>query len=104
MSKIEPGPNFLSLEELAVLFGYSTTKHARAAIAKGSFPVPTYLIRGSRVADKDVVNYFFERLREEGIAYVDEYLKRTGRLGTASQGKGLREYNAKRKKKVQKNS
>ena len=63
----------LDLEELAALFGYVNRRAVVRAIRLEKFPIPTYeIIPGRVVADAHVVNEYFERKRQEGLAELGE--------------------------------
>lgn len=58
---------WIAVDELAPLLGvtYATAKNK---IALGTFEVPTYKLGKKIVADRAVVDAFFEARRKEGLA------------------------------------
>ena len=58
---------YFDVDELQALFGYKHKVSVYNAIKRGTFPVPTYKIRGSIVADREVVRRYFELKREAGL-------------------------------------
>lgn len=64
-------PYFL-LDEIYELFGYTNRRSAYNAIRLGRFPVRTYKIGRSIVADREVVREFFRREREAGAIHLQE--------------------------------
>lgn len=65
------GALYIELDTLALLFGYKNKETARKAIYSGAFPVATYKLRGSWVADKEAVKEFFRRKRAEAMAQLN---------------------------------
>lgn len=59
---------YLELPELAALLGYGRIESIHNAIYKGTCPVPTYKLGRRRVADRAVVQAYFARKREQGLA------------------------------------
>ena len=57
---------WIELRELAPLFGV-TFDTAKNKIAFGTFEVPTYKLGKKIVADRSVVDAFFEAKRERGL-------------------------------------
>lgn len=57
---------WMELEELAPLFGV-TPDTAKNKIAYGTFEVPTYKLGKKIVADRAVVEAFFEARRKAGL-------------------------------------
>ena len=60
---------YYTSEELAELMGMSV-QGLLNAVSRGNFPVPTYKLGKKRVADKTVVESFFEAKRAEGLAQI----------------------------------
>tara|TARA_B110000902_G_scaffold96429_1_gene113995 strand:- start:115 stop:330 length:216 start_codon:yes stop_codon:yes gene_type:complete len=60
---------YYSLAELAELFGL-TQKSLLNSVGAERFPVPTYKIGKSRVADKVVVSAYFDKHQQEGLAEI----------------------------------
>lgn len=62
---------WIELRDLAPLFGvtYDTAKNK---IAFGTFEVPTYKLGKKIVADRSVVDAFFESKREHGLRQLAE--------------------------------
>ena len=58
---------YLTLDELIDVFGIASRSSAYNSIARQTFPVPTYKIGKHRVADKAVVEAFFDEKRAEGL-------------------------------------
>lgn len=58
---------WLDVKQVAPLFGI-TYETAKNKIALGTFPVPTYKLGRRLVADREVVDAYFARRREEGFA------------------------------------
>ena len=64
------GLPYMTLEELGLLFGYTNREALRRALKRGRLKIPTYKIQGKIVADVEVVNAFFRKRREEGLAQI----------------------------------
>ena len=62
---------YLTIAELAGLFGM-TTQSAHNSIYEGRFPVPTYKTGRWRVADKFVVQKYFDTRRAEGLSMLQK--------------------------------
>jgi predicted DNA-binding transcriptional regulator AlpA len=60
---------YMKMDELAEVMGMSP-KGVANAISRGTFPVPTYRLGKARVADRAVVEAFFEAKRAEGLAAI----------------------------------
>lgn len=60
---------YMKLDELADVMGM-TPKGVSNAISRGTFPVPTYRLGKARVADRAVVEAFFEARRAEGLVAI----------------------------------
>ena len=58
---------YLTLDELIDVFGIASRSSAYNLISRQTFPVPTYKIGKHRVADKAVVEAFFDEKRAEGL-------------------------------------
>lgn len=58
---------YLTMSELAAIFGYTNLESLRFALNSGRLPLPTYKLRGEIVADPAVVNAFFAKKRQEGL-------------------------------------
>ena len=61
---------YYTIEELADLFGYTNKGSLENAIYLERFSVPTYKMGKKRVADKLVVEAYFEAKRAEGLAQI----------------------------------
>ena len=61
----------ISSDDLVELFGYANKASLYSAISRGTFPIPTYKIGKRRVADRELVDGFFARHREQGQAALD---------------------------------
>lgn len=59
---------YFSMEELRVVFGYSSERGVRAALDRGTLNIPTFKIRGRRYAHAAVVAAFFDKQKAEGLA------------------------------------
>lgn len=57
---------YLTMPELASLMNM-TVKGLHNALHNETFPIPTYKLGKIRVADREVVSYFFEAKRREGL-------------------------------------
>jgi len=57
---------YYTMVELAELMSMST-KGLHNALHNETFPIPTYKLGKFRVADKQVVSYYFEQKRLEGF-------------------------------------
>lgn len=62
---------YLELSEFAPMFGYKPAS-AKNRIAAGTFPVKTYKLGRRIVADRAVVDAWFEARRREGLAALDK--------------------------------
>jgi|TARA_B100001093_G_C26741905_1_gene977090 hypothetical protein len=60
---------YLNIDELADLFGM-TKGSLLNSICRETFTLPTYKIGRQRVADRAVVEAFFEAKRAEGLAQI----------------------------------
>lgn len=60
---------YYTSEELAELMGMSV-RGMLNSISRGYFPVPTYRLGKQRVADRAVVEAFFEAKRAEGLSKI----------------------------------
>lgn len=60
---------YYNVEELAEIVGV-TPKGLLNAVSRGNFPIPTYKLGRMRVADKKVVEKYFEEKRAEGMAQI----------------------------------
>lgn len=60
---------YMKIEELADVMGM-TPKGVLNSISRGTFPVPTYRLGKARVADRAVVQAFFEARRAEGLVSI----------------------------------
>jgi hypothetical protein len=58
---------YYTMPELAELMSMSL-KGLHNALHHESFPIPTYKLGKFRVADKEVVSYYFEQKRAEGMS------------------------------------
>ena len=61
----------VSADDLVHLFGYTSKASLYSAISRGTFPIPTYKMGKRRVAEREVVNTFFARHRDQGLAAMD---------------------------------
>lgn len=62
---------YLTMGELASLFGL-TTQSLHNSINEERFPVPTYKMGKFRVADKVVVQHYFDSRRAVGLSALEE--------------------------------
>jgi transcriptional antiterminator len=62
---------YLTMGELASLFGL-TTQSLHNSINEERFPVPTYKMGKFRVADKVVVQHYFDSRRAVGLSTLEE--------------------------------
>ena len=58
---------YYTSQELANLFGMRNTKVLSNSIHNGTFPVPTYRLGKLRVADREVVELYFNLQRDKGL-------------------------------------
>ena len=70
---------YVELDDLAILFGYKNRETARKAIYSGAFPIHVFKLRGSWVAEREVVKAFFRKQREEAHRKLEAH----GRKGPA---------------------
>ena len=59
---------YFSMEEIADVFGYSSARGVRQALAAGTLKLPTFKMRGRRFVHASVVAAFFERQKNDGLA------------------------------------
>ena len=57
---------YYNMSELAEIMSMSL-KGLHNALHNETFPIPTYKLGKFRVADKEVVSYYFEQKRAEGL-------------------------------------
>lgn len=57
---------YYNIDELAQLFGI-TTASLQNSMSQERFPVPTYKLGKYRVADKKVVQAYFDKHQKEGL-------------------------------------
>lgn len=69
---------FLTAEELRLIFRYPTIWAFYKSVERGSFPIPTYKIRGRIVADTAAVQRFFAEQRARGIEGVTNLFDELG--------------------------
>lgn len=60
---------YYRMSELAQLLDMSV-KGLQNSVQRENFPIPTYKLGKKRVADKEVVNKFFQNKRQEGLAQI----------------------------------
>jgi predicted DNA-binding transcriptional regulator AlpA len=60
---------YYTMPELADLLSMSR-KGLLNAVSRGDFPIPTYKLGKLRVADKQVVEFYFEQKRAEGLSAI----------------------------------
>lgn len=60
---------YMTMPELAEALSM-TPKGLMNSISRGTCPVPTYKLGGRRVADRQVLEAFFEAKRSEGLAAI----------------------------------
>jgi hypothetical protein len=60
---------YYTVPELADLTNM-TPKGVLNSISRGDFPIPTYKLGKLRVADKQVVEFYFEQKRAEGLSAI----------------------------------
>jgi len=61
---------YLTIEELVELFGFASKNSLLNAIHLEKFSCPTYKMGKRRVADKKVVEAYFDAKRAEGLAQI----------------------------------
>jgi hypothetical protein len=63
---------YFTLDEIYELFGYTNIRSCYNAIAANRFPVHTYKIGRTIVADRAIVREFFRKEREAGAIHLQE--------------------------------
>jgi len=63
---------YFTLDEIYELFGYTNRRSCYNAIRAGVFPVRTFKIGRTIVADREVVREFFRSEREKGAIHLQE--------------------------------
>lgn len=72
--KLEEPPEipWVRLSDIYELFGYPTYAAAKKAVVDGRFPIYTFRLANSSVADKAIVRAFFLDHREEALKKLAE--------------------------------
>ena len=65
--------DFLSIEELMLIFDYTKVRSIRSALRAGPLKdLPTFMFKGRLYASPEVVNAFFNKFTLEGLAKLNE--------------------------------
>ena len=60
------------LDELQEIFDYPNRRSLNRALRNGALPIKTFLLRNRRVCHVAVVERFFELMKKEGLAELED--------------------------------
>ena len=60
------------LDELAEIFEYPNRRSINTALRTGALPIQMFVLRGKRVCHVAVVEKYFENMKEEGLAALED--------------------------------